>query len=552
VPIPAARIKGYGTFGRALVAVGDYVQVIEKDTLNYRGCLMEFWTRERLHALVSERLGKAKLIAVSNREPYIHARTAGGIHCGTAASGLTTAIDPILRASGGVWVAHGSGSADRDVVDARDCVRVPPEDPSYTLRRVWLPKRIEDEYYYGLANEGLWPLCHAAFHRPRFNARNWASYRDANELFADAILKEADGNPAVVFIQDYHLALLPLILKRSNPSLTVAQFWHIPWPNRETFRAFPWKDELLDGMLGNDLLGFHLQYHCANFLETIERSIEARVDTEHGHVIKAGHRTTVRAFPISIDFDERVRMASSMDLASATSFQWREEIGNTPEILGIGIDRIDYTKGIPDRLQAIDRLLEEHPEYVGRLVFLQVGVPGRTAIVAYDELNRALVQQVEQMNRKWGHGSWKPIVFVHRHVSQQALVALHLMADFCLVTSLHDGMNLVAKEFVASRVDGDGVLILSAFTGAARELTDALIVNPFAVDEMAETIHQAIGMPAEERRRRMNRMRSVVAANNVYRWAGKILLTLSVIKGGDAAWRPPATGQILTFAEVAQ
>ncbi|HTW63478.1 MAG TPA: trehalose-6-phosphate synthase [Bryobacteraceae bacterium] len=512
---------------------------------------MEAWTKQRLHNLVLDRLSHIKLIAVSNREPYIHTKTPDGIECGRAASGLTTAIDPILRASGGVWVAHGSGNGDREVVDARDCIAVPPGDPSYTLRRVWLPKRIEDEYYYGLANEGLWPLCHAAFHRPRFSARNWASYREANAIFADAILEEAAGEPAVVFIQDYHLALLPRMLKRNNPALTVAQFWHIPWPNRETFRAFPWKEELLDGMLGNDLLGFHLQYHCANFLETIERSVEARVDTEHGAVSRSGHRTTVRAFPISIDFDERVKMAAGSNVVAATN-QWEKELGHTPEILGIGIDRIDYTKGIPDRLQAIDRLLEERPEYIGRLVFLQVGVPSRIAIADYDGLNRALMQQVELINQKWAHGCWKPIVFVRRHVEQQALVALQLMADFCLVSSLHDGMNLVAKEFVASRIDGDGVLILSAFTGAARELTDALIVNPFAVDEMAEAVHQAVNMPAEERRRRMNRMRSVVAANNVYCWAGNILQTLSGLKADPVDWRTQPIEESLALAEVAQ
>lgn len=510
---------------------------------------MDAWTRERLQTLVTERLGGAKLIAVSNREPYIHTRSAAGIRCGTAASGLTAAIDPILRASGGFWVAHGSGNADREVVDARDSVRVPPEDPSYTLRRVWLPKRIEDEYYYGLANGGLWPLCHAAFHRPRFSARHWASYKYANELFANAILEEANGNPAVVFVQDYHLAMLPKMLKRSNPNLTVAHFWHIPWPNRETFRAFPWKDELLDGMLGNDLLGFHLPYHCTNFLETIERSIEARVDTEHGYVTRAGRRTMVRAFPISIDFAQLSKLAAGADVAAAAS-EWAKELGKPPEILGIGIDRVDYTKGIPDRLQAIDRLLEEHPEYIGRLVFLQVGVPSRTALAAYDDLNRELAQQVETLNRKWAHNSWKPIVFVHRHMDQKALVALHLMADFCLVSSLHDGMNLVAKEFVASRIDGDGVLILSAFTGAARELTDALIVNPFAVDEMAAAIHQALCMPAEERRWRMNRMRSVVATNNVYRWAAKILFTLSELQASDAAGSPPDLERT-AFAEVA-
>ena len=517
---------------------------------DYGSGVMETWTKGRLQQLVTERFGGVKLIAVSNREPYIHTRSDRGITCGTATSGLTAALDPILQASGGVWVAHGSGNADREVVDARDCVPVPPGDPSYTLRRVWLPKHIEDEYYYGLANEGLWPLCHAAFHRPRFSAKNWASYKRANELFADAILEVADGEPALVFIQDYHLALLPRMLKLNNSALTVAQFWHIPWPNRETFRAFPWKNELLDGMLGNDLLGFHLQYHCANFLETIERSIEARVDNEHGYVSRNGQRTTVRAFPISIDFEERVRMAESPNIGSATS-QWKRELGKVPEILGIGIDRIDYTKGIPDRLQAIDCLLEEHPEYLGRLVFLQIGVPSRIAISDYDNLNRALVLQVDAINQKWAHGSWKPIVLIRRHVDQQALVALQLMADFCLITSLHDGMNLVAKEFVASRIDGDGVLILSEFTGAARELTDALIVNPFAVDEMAEALHQAINMPAEERRRRMNRMRSVVAANNVYRWAAKILLTIAGPHVRNAECRQ-RTSAGLALAEVAQ
>jgi len=507
------------------------------------------WTRQKLQKVVREHFPGVKMIAVSNREPYIHSKVDGRIHCGTAASGLTSALDPILRASGGVWVAHGSGSADRDVVDGCNRVAVPPDDPCYMLRRVWLPKQIENEYYYGLANEGLWPLCHAVFHRPRFHARYWASYQDANRIFARAILEEANGDPALVFIQDYHLALLPRMLKRANPRLTVAQFWHIPWPNRETFRAFPWKDELLDGMLGNDLLGFHLQYHCNNFLETVERSIEARVDNDHGAVIKSGHRTLVRAFPISIDFEERSGMASRPDGPSAA--QWRQELGNIPEILGIGIDRIDYTKGIPDRLEAIDRLLEDHPNYVGRLVFLQVAVPSRTGIADYDDLNSALALQVDRMNRKWAHASWKPVVLVRRHVDREALVALHLMADFCFVTSLHDGMNLVAKEFVASRVDGDGVLILSAFTGAARELTDALIVNPFSVDEMAEALHQALSMPAEERHRRMNKMRAAVAVNNVYRWAGKILLTLSGIDVADTAYRQPVAPG-LHFAGVAQ
>lgn len=487
---------------------------------------MTAWTKDSLKQLVSDRLRGQKVIAVSNREPYMHINDRGHVRCITPASGLTTAMDPILRASGGTWVAHGSGSGDHLTTDARDRVRVPPASPSYTLRRVWLPQDIETEYYYGLANEGLWPLCHIAFHRPRFSLKDWNSYRKANELFAEAVLDEAGDDPAFVFIQDYHLALLPRMLKQRNPNLTVAQFWHIPWPNREAFRVFPWKEELLDGLLGNDLLGFHVRYHCSNFLDTIDRSVEALVDTDHAQVTRGGHTTMVRPFPISIDFAEHSRLAASTEVM-AESTQWLDELGRAPEMLGIGIDRIDYTKGIPDRLRALDHLLEQHPEYIGRLTFLQVGVPSRTAIAGYEALNQALVQQVDALNRRWGRGSWRPIVLVRRHVDRAALIALHLMADFCMVTSLHDGMNLVAKEFVASRIDADGVLILSAFTGAARELTDALIVNPFAIEEMADAIHEALNMPAPERRRRMNRCRAAVSSNNIYRWAGEIISTLA-------------------------
>lgn len=489
------------------------------------GSMTTRWTKERLHDLVTARMRGVRLIAVSNREPYIHVREEDGIRCQVPASGLTTAIDPILRASHGCWVAHGSGNADRIVVDGRNRIAVPPENPSYHLRRVWLSKEMEDEYYYGLSNEGLWPLCHIAFHLPKFSSKHWASYRRVNELFAKAVLEEAAGNAAVVFVQDYHLALLPRMLKRANPNLMVAQFWHIPWPNRETFRAFPWKEELLDGMLGNDLLGFHTRHHCHNFLDTIDRNIEALVETERSTIRRSGHDTLVRPYPISIDSDAYNTRAAS--LSEAETGRWYDEIGYRPEILGIGIDRIDYTKGIPQRIEAVDRLLSEHPEYIGRFTFLQVGVPSRVAISAYDDLNRQTSDLVNRVNARWSRGSWKPIVFVHRHVDQGALIALNLIADFCAVTSLHDGMNLVAKEFVASRIDEDGVLVLSAFTGAARELSDALIVNPFSVEEIAAAMHAAIGMPAEERRRRMSRMRRVVSEHNVYRWAGKILSELA-------------------------
>jgi trehalose 6-phosphate synthase len=493
---------------------------------------MAIWTRENLQSVVRNRLKGFKFIAVSNREPYIHWQNGDRIDCMQPASGLTTALDPIMRASGGVWVAHGSGSADRMVVDAHDRVRVPPDNPAYSLRRVWLPPELEREYYLGLANEGLWPLCHIAFQRPHFSQRNWDSYRQANELFADAVLEEAAGEPAFVFIQDYHFGLLPRMLKKRNPKLVVAQFWHIPWPNRETFRAFPWKEELLDGMLGNDLLGFHIGYHCSNFLDTIERNVEALVDNERSIVARESHRTIVRPFPISIDYAAHNRLARS-GMVDAEIAEWTLSLDPLPEFLGIGIDRVDYTKGIPERLAAVDLLLDRHPEYRGRFVFVQVGVPSRTAIADYNHLNEAIFKQVKDINERWGTSSWCPIVFVSKHLEQPALAALHLLSNFCVVSSLHDGMNLVAKEFVASRYDEDGVLILSEFTGAARQLEDAFRINPFAPEEIAAAMHLALTMPAADRKRRMQKMRASVEQNNIYRWGGKILEAISCIEMPD-------------------
>jgi trehalose 6-phosphate synthase len=486
------------------------------------------WTRQGLQELVQRDLAGLRLIAVSNREPYIHRRTAAGIECFQPASGLTVALDPILRATGGTWIAHGSGDADRLVVNSRDRVAVPPDAPAYTLRRVWLDRETEERYYYGLANEGLWPLCHIAFQRPTFRRADWESYREANRIFADAVLEEADGGPALVFIQDYHFALLPRMLKEQNPNLTIAQFWHIPWPNRETFRAFPWKEELLDGLLGNDLLGFHLRYHCANFLETVDRGLEAMVDTERYDVWRGQKLTQVRAFPISIDFERHDREARSQTVESHMA-QWRQTLGDY-RYLGVGIDRADYTKGIPDRLRAVDRLLETSPEYREKLVFLQVAVPSRTHIAGYQRLNAELVALADEINDRWAVGSWRPIQLCARHVPQAELMALHRLSDFCLVTSLHDGMNLVAKEYVASRHDENGALILSHFTGAARELTSALLVNPFSIDEIAEAIHRALWMPRAERQERMRHMRRVVREHNVYSWAAQLMLA-----SGEAA-----------------
>jgi trehalose 6-phosphate synthase len=505
------------------------------------------WTREALHRFLQTEFEGLRFIAVSNREPYIHHSNGGGIACAQPASGLTTALDPILRATGGTWVAHGSGDADRFVVDSRDHLAVPPDRPSFTLRRVWLDREIEEGYYYGLANEGLWPLCHIAFQRPMFRLRDWEAYKRANEIFADAVLEEARGEPAFVFIQDYHFGLLPRMLKIRNPNLRVAQFWHIPWPNREAFRAFPWKEELLDGLLGNDLIGFHLRYHCTNFLETIDRSLEAMVDLEHSDIWRRGRLTRVRAFPISIDFDRHAHEAEGSAVESHVK-RWRAKLGGPCECLGIGIDRADYTKGIPDRLGAVDRILELYPEYRGKLVFLQVAEPSRIHIETYRRLNEEIEVVARDINRRWGCRAWQPIHLCQRHLSQTELMALHRLAAFCMVTPLHDGMNLVAKEFVASRNDGDGVLILSSFTGAARELTSALQVNPFSLDQMADSIRRALTMPHAERSQRMRALRRTVEENNIYTWAVDImrsLLELERSNGSFWAEQPLAAASVL-------
>jgi trehalose 6-phosphate synthase len=485
------------------------------------------WDKVSLHDLITLKMTDYQFIVVANREPYIHRYVNGDdtIDCIRPASGMAAALDPVMRASGGVWIGHGSGDADRATVDKFDHVRVPPEGPAYTLRRVWLTKEQEEGYYHGLANGGLWPLCHVTFTRPVFDPAHWEMYKQVNALFGDAILEEAGDKPTFVFIQDYHFGLLPRYLKDRNPNLIIAQFWHIPWPNRETFRVFPWKEELLDGMLGNDLLGFHLRYHCQNFLETVDRTIEARIEHEQAEIVRQNKSTLVRPFPISIDFERHAGMAASGQVEAEIK-RWRGQMRHRGELLGIGIERIDYTKGIPERLRALDRLFERFPAYRERLTFLQVGVPTRGHIPQYQLVDEEIDRLVEQLNWKWGTPRWRPIIYHKRHFSPVEMMALHRMADFCIVSSLHDGMNLVAKEFVASRNDNGGVLLLSQFAGSAQELTDALTFNPYAVDELSEAIRMALEMEPAERKRRMLRMRAAVQDNNVYRWAGKILSAL--------------------------
>jgi trehalose-6-phosphate synthase len=483
------------------------------------------WNKDTLSNLVHEKLKDYLFIVVSNREPYVHTFSGGGIVCQKPASGLTIALDPVMQACGGIWIAHGSGDADREAVDPFNKVSVPPDDPKYSLKRVWLSREDEDGYYYGFANEALWPLCHIVYNRPIFRESNWNAYKKVNEIFANSVLEEVGDKKAFIFIQDYQLALAAKMIKARNDKIITAQFWHIPWPNPEAFRICPWQKELLEGLLSNDLLGFHIRYHCNNFMDTVARALEARIDSEKYEVIHNGHRTALRPFPISVDYDEISQSAQSEKVAEEIT-RIKGKIGLREEIIGLGIERLDYTKGIPDRFRAIDRFFENNPKYIRKMVFIQAGVTSRIHIDAYKALNKEIDNLVEEINWKYSADWWKPIVLWRETLSPLTLMALRQMADFCIVSSLHDGMNLVAKEFVASRIDEDGALILSPFTGSSRELTDALLVNPYATDNFAEAIKAAIEMPEDEKKKRMRKMRNTVRENNIYKWAGDIISDL--------------------------
>jgi trehalose-6-phosphate synthase/HAMP domain-containing protein len=476
------------------------------------------WTEERLKQFVRAQFGDRPIFAVSNREPVSHVRDGRTVRTLRPASGLVTALEPIMAACGGVWVAHGSGDADQEVGER---VGLPPEDPLYTLRRVWLDAAEESGYYYGFANEGLWPLCHIVHERPQFRAEDWRQYRAVNRKFAEALLREMEGAEApIVLVHDYHFALLPELIKEARPDARVALFWHIPWPNFEAFRICPWQNDILLGMLGADLVGFHTQFQCNNFLETVERAIEGRVDWDRFAVVRGHHTTLVMPFPISV--------ATNVDVADGSDrTRLLARLGVDVEFLGVGVDRIDYTKGLPERFRAIRRFFERWPEYRGRVVFVQLASPSRGRIPRYQALGRETEETVREINEAIGERGWVPIVYLERHHDHAEVFAWYRHADFCMVTSLHDGMNLVAKEFVAAQpVGGGGALILSRFAGAAHELRDALLVNPYDVDDVADAIHRAVTMNADERRRRMQRMVRHVTEHNVYRWAALLLAEL--------------------------
>ena len=506
------------------------------------------WTAERLAVCLHGKLQGSRLFVVANREPYMHTRAGRTVNIIVPASGLVTAIEPILRACDGTWVAHGSGSADREFVDANSRVRVPPEDPRYTLRRLWLSKEEENGYYYGFSNEGLWPLCHIAHTRPTFRASDWEQYKKVNEKFADALLDEmAETENPVVVVQDYHFAVLPRLIKQRRPDARVGIFWHIPWPNPEAFGICPWEREVLEGLLGADLIGFHVQYHCDHFLETVNRALESRVEWERFAINRGGHVTLVRPFPISVVPPEVPKELPPFHAHQASVMR---ELGENALYMGVGVDRVDYTKGILERFRAVERFLQKYPQYRGKFTFVQIGAPSRTNIKRYDDFMNEVIAEAERINRSLQTPNWQPIHLRNFHHSHAEVERFYRAADLCMVTSLHDGMNLVAKEYLTARHDEDGVLILSPFTGAARELPDALIVNPYDTEALADAIFRALDMDVPERQLRMRRMRSIVTQHNVYRWAGNLISELCDVRIDVTRKKSPGAATSRTSSKV--
>jgi trehalose 6-phosphate synthase len=487
------------------------------------------WDPDKLRELLFKQLAGEQILVVSNREPYIHMKGKDGIEVQRPASGLVTAVEPVMKACSGTWIAHGGGTADRDVVNREDHVFIPPENPKYTLRRIWLSREEEKGYYYGFANEGLWPLCHIAHVRPIFRTSDWEYYVKINQRFADAVVEEAHREDPVVLVQDYHFALLPEMLRRKLPKATIITFWHIPWPNPESFGICPWREELLKGMLGSTILGFHTPFHCKNFLETVDRYLETRIEHASSTISHGGNLTLVEAYPISIQWPPPWQDSQPSVEECRTEIHKFLKIDKDC-LIGVGVDRLDYTKGILERLRAVENLLERHPDMVGKFSFVQIAAPSRSVLEEYQAFEARVRALATHINQRFASGAYQPVYLRVEHHEPEDVNRYYRASDVCMVTSLHDGMNLVAKEYIASRDDERGVLILSQFTGAAHELYEALVVNPYHIEQTADALYQALTMPEFEQRERMRSMRSMVRDFNVYRWAGRMLIDASKIR----------------------
>ena len=518
------------------------------------------WNAGSLRALLTSTLQGDQVIVVSNRQPHSHVWRGGAVQINQSAGGLVTALEPIARACAGTWVAHGDGNADRAVVDATDGWLASSRSGSYRLRRIWLSAQQVRGHGDGLSNSGLWPLCHMAHVRPRFASADWAQYRAVNQRFADVVVEEAQRPDPIVLVQDYHLALLPALLRERLPRATLVSFWHIPWAHAEQMAMCPWLPELIDGLLGSDIIGFQTTRHVRNFMASAQAIGRPAVPGPRCEIATRGRRTRVRDFPVSVawpgDSEDGAEgaaegagcapatgdasMASTPDARFLETAGWPLPAGTK---LIVGVDRLDYTKGLVERLQAVEVLLESRSEWRGRLRFVQIAAPTRAGVAGYAALQSELRAEADRINARFASFGPAPVVLLDSHHDRPAITTLFRAADLCLVTSLHDGMNLVCKEFVATRDDEQGVLVLSQFAGATDELAQALIVNPYHLGQVAEAIHAGLTMPAHEQRQRMRSLRATVRHNNIYRWAARMLLDAAAVRGGREPAGPEPAGQ---------
>ena len=474
------------------------------------------------------------LVVVSNRQPYRHQYEEEGeeVAVDQPAGGLTAGLDPVMQRLEGTWIAWGDGDADREAVDDEDCVAVPPDDPSYTLERLWLSEEEVSCYYEGYSNQALWPLCHLELGTAKFDDRHWEQYRRVNRRFADAVADRADAD-SVVWFQDYHFTLAPRLAREALPDETfLMQFWHIPWPSADVFRRCPQREDLLAGLLGNDLLGFHVPAYCRNFLDCVDRILDdAVVDHDGGRVRYDDHVTTVRAFPMQVDAAAISRQSRGADGSFAREFRAEHGI-DAGTTLALGVDRLDYTKGIPERLDALERLWAEEPDLRGELTYVQKGAESRSGIPAYQALQREVHEGIERVNDRFGTDDWTPVVYTEEMYSRTELCALYRDADVALVSPVSDGMNLVAQEYVASQVDDDGVLVLSEFAGAHEVLSEAAVtVNPYDTAQFAERIRGAVTMHPGVRKARMAALRRRVHDGGIDGWIDDILSTAATVRG---------------------
>jgi alpha,alpha-trehalose-phosphate synthase [UDP-forming] len=466
--------------------------------------------------------GRPRLLVVSNRGPVELRRGPLGFRAVRTVGGLATALDDVMREHQGVWIAW-SGRPEQ--------IDLPAADLGYGLRHVRLKEREVSQYYVGLANQVLWPLCHSFPTRCRFQRSFWVAYRQANEKFAAQLIDEAHAGD-VIWIQDFHLALVPALARGVLARHPIGLFWHVPWPPVAVFSIMPWREEVLTGMLGADLIGFQTEDYCHNFLDSVETLLGLTVSRDTMTIRHGERRVQVAALPIGIDSRAFARLAAEPETQEKVR-RLRQQI--TAERIILGVDRLDYTKGILERLLGFERLLDRHPEYRRTLCLVQVAVPSRTRVEDYRELKRSVEEAVGRIAGRFTFEGWVPIRYLYTSLSREQLVPYYAAADVSLVTPLRDGMNLVAKEYVACRTSGDGVLVLSEFAGAAHDLREAVVVNPYDPEAIAAALHRALQMPDADSRRRMRALQAQVCHRDIRWWADTFLARLRATPAGATA-----------------